>query len=71
MQEPLKVFIGYDSKEPIAYHVLSHSIMRRASRPVSITPLSLDNLKGVLYPGTRSDRSHRVQHLAFLGPISV
>jgi hypothetical protein len=47
MQEPLKVFIGYDSKEPIAYHVLSHSIMRRASRPVSITPLSLDNLKGI------------------------
>jgi lipopolysaccharide biosynthesis glycosyltransferase len=47
MQEPLKVFIGYDSKEPIAYHVLSHSIMRRASRPVSITPLALDNLQGI------------------------
>jgi hypothetical protein len=36
---PLKIFIGYDSREPIAYHVLAHSIMSRASIPVSITPL--------------------------------
>jgi hypothetical protein len=37
--EPLRIFIGYDSKEPVAYHVLAHSILRRASVPVSITPL--------------------------------
>lgn len=42
-----RVFIGYDSKEPIAYHTLAHSILRRASKPVSVTPLALDNLKGV------------------------
>jgi lipopolysaccharide biosynthesis glycosyltransferase len=35
----LKVFIGYDSKEPSAFHVAAHSIMSRASRPVSIIPL--------------------------------
>ncbi len=43
--EPLKCFIGYDSKEPIAYHVLSHSILTRASCPVSITPLRQDTLR--------------------------
>ena len=37
--KPLSVFIGYDSQEPLAFHVLSHSIMRHASGPVSIVPL--------------------------------
>jgi len=39
MREPLKVFIGYDPQEPIALHVLAHSILRRASCPVEIAPL--------------------------------
>lgn len=40
MTDPLKIFIGYDSKEPIAWQVLGHSILRRASRPVAIYPLA-------------------------------
>ncbi len=43
----MRIFIGYDSKEPIAYHVLAHSIMRRASKPVSIQPVMLSQLHGV------------------------
>ena len=43
----LRVFIGYDPRESIAYSVLSHSIQRRASEPVSITPLSLNQLKSI------------------------
>ena len=34
-----RVFIGFDSAETVAYHVLSHSIHRHASAPVSITPI--------------------------------
>lgn len=34
-----RVFIGYDEKEAVAYHVLSHSIQRHASGPISITPV--------------------------------
>lgn len=41
----LRIFIGYDHKEPIAYHVLSHSILKRASIPVQITPLYRPNIK--------------------------
>jgi hypothetical protein len=37
--EPLRIFIGYDSREPIAYHVLAHSILSRATVPVMIAPL--------------------------------
>lgn len=41
----LNIVIGFDRNEPIAYHVLSHSILRRASGPVSITPLYLPQLQ--------------------------
>lgn len=43
----LNVFIGYDPNETVAYHVLSHSILRRASIPVSVTPLARTQLDGI------------------------
>lgn len=43
-----KIFIGYDRRIPIASQVAAHSIIRRASMPVSITFLNLTNL-GELY----------------------
>jgi hypothetical protein len=45
--EPLRVFIGYDPREALAFSVLAHSINARASVPVSITPLWLSQLAGV------------------------
>jgi|TARA_R110000822_G_scaffold99102_2_gene223720 hypothetical protein len=41
----INVFIGYDSKEKIAYHVLSESILRNSTKPVAITPIYLPNIK--------------------------
>lgn len=41
---PLRVFIGYDSRQPLAYNVLAHSIVSRSSVPVAITPLILSQL---------------------------
>ena len=43
----LNVFIGYDTNETVAYHVLAHSILRRASIPVSIAPLMRRQLAGL------------------------
>jgi len=40
----MRVFIGYDPRQPLAYTVCQSSIMRRASRPVAITPLVLKQL---------------------------
>jgi hypothetical protein len=40
----MRIFIGVDSRQPIAYTVLQNSIIRRASRPVQITPLVLPQL---------------------------
>ncbi len=45
MEPTLKIFIGFDRKEPVAFAVLAHSILTRASRPVSIVPLVRDSLK--------------------------
>ena len=42
-----QVFIGYDSKESVAYHTLAHSILRRASIPVAIAPVMQSQLKGL------------------------
>jgi len=39
--EPLRVFIGFDPRETAAFHVLSHSILMHASRPVTVTPIAL------------------------------
>jgi hypothetical protein len=43
----LRVFIGYDSKEVVAYHVLVHSILKHAKKPITIIPLCLDQLRHV------------------------
>jgi len=40
----LKIFIGYDERQPVSYNVLHASIMRYASQPVAITPLVLSTL---------------------------
>ena len=41
----IKVFIGYDSKEKVAFNVLAYSILKNSTRPVSITPVYLPNIK--------------------------
>ena len=40
----IKVFIGFDEGEKVSYHILSESIRRQSSVPVSITPLCLSNI---------------------------
>lgn len=40
----MRIFIGYDAKETVAYHVLAHSILSKATLPLSLTPLNRQNL---------------------------
>jgi len=44
----IRVFIGFDPREAVAYSVLAHSICARSSRPVAIAPLMLSQLSGLL-----------------------
>jgi len=48
----LTVHIGFDPREAAAFHTLAHSVLRRASIPVSIAPLMQSQLRG-LYTRTR------------------
>lgn len=41
---PIRVFIGYDPRQPVAFQALAHSIWEQASAPVSITRLTLKAL---------------------------
>ena len=40
----LKIFVGYDNREPVAFDVLRHSIERHASQPVLVIPLEIQRL---------------------------
>ena len=40
----INIFIGFDEGEKVSYHILSESIRRQSSVPVSITPLCLSNI---------------------------
>ncbi len=43
----IPVFIGYDNKIKIAYHVLAESILNNSTSPVKITPINLTNLQTI------------------------
>jgi hypothetical protein len=44
----IRVFIGFDPREAVAFSVLAYSIHVRASAPVAIAPLMLSQLGGLL-----------------------
>lgn len=45
MDEPFRIYIGWDRREPEAYDVAAFSLQRRASVPVAVTPIKLDELR--------------------------
>jgi len=64
--QTIPVFIGYDHREAIAYHVCVNSIIRHSSKPISITPLCLQNLGD--YSETHTDGSNQFIYSRFLVP---
>jgi lipopolysaccharide biosynthesis glycosyltransferase len=62
----IPIFIGYDPREAIAYHTCVNSIIRHASQPVSIIPVSLNLFKD--YTETHTDGSNHFIYTRFLVP---
>ena len=62
----IPIFIGFDSREAIDYSVLSNSIVRHSSSPISITPIKLSNL--IFYKETHTDGSTEFSYSRFLVP---
>jgi lipopolysaccharide biosynthesis glycosyltransferase len=62
----IPIFIGYDLREAIVFHVCVNSIIRHASQPVSIIPLALNLFKD--YQETHQDGSNAFIYSRFLVP---
>lgn len=66
IQRCIPIFIGYDPREAVVFHVCSNSIIRHSSKPVQIIPLALNLLQG--YKETHNDGSNAFIYSRFLVP---
>src|SRR5450631_4590588 len=64
----IRVFIGFDSAEEVAFGVLSRSIHARSSQPVSIAPVKLGQLRGVFDRPANALQSTEFSFSRFLTP---
>ena len=64
--KPIPVFVGYDPREAIAYHVCANSIIRNSSQPVAIVPVALNLFQD--YSETHTDGSNHFIYTRFLVP---
>jgi lipopolysaccharide biosynthesis glycosyltransferase len=67
--KPIPIFIGYDPREAIAFHVCANSIIRHSSQPVQIIPVALNLFKE--YTETHTDGSNHFIYTRFLVPYMM
>ncbi len=66
MFKPIKLMVGFDQRESIAYHAFCQSIIQHSSVPVAFVPLAINTLKD--YKETHSDGSNDFIYSRFLTP---
>jgi lipopolysaccharide biosynthesis glycosyltransferase len=66
MNEKIKIVVGFDQREAIAYHTFTQSVIEKSSVPVFFTPLAVNTLSG--YKETHKDRSNDFVYSRFLTP---
>jgi hypothetical protein len=64
----IKVFVGYDPVESIAWHTMASSIYRNSSKPVAIIPVYLKNLNGVVSRPRDPKQSNEFSFSRFVVP---
>jgi len=47
MEDPIRIFIGYDATQPVAWHVAAHSAIVRSSMPVMVSPIILSHVRKI------------------------
>jgi len=65
--ELIRLVVGFDQREAIAYHVFAQSVLLKSSNPISFNPLSKNTLD--FYNETHSDRSNAFTYSRFLTPF--
>ena len=64
----IRIFIGYDEGEKIAFHVLAESIRKQSSEPISITPIDLNTLRNHFIRDKVSNQSTEFAFSRFMVP---
>ena len=64
--QKIKITIGFDQRESVAYHVFCQSIIQNTSVPIEITPLAIKNLSD--YHENHADGSNDFIYSRFLTP---
>ncbi|MCB1435230.1 MAG: glycosyltransferase, partial [Alphaproteobacteria bacterium] len=65
----MKIYVGYDSREDVAWQVCRHSILRHASSPVDIYPLKQAALRELgLYTRGKDTATTEFSLTRFLTP---
>jgi lipopolysaccharide biosynthesis glycosyltransferase len=67
MNDLIRLVVGFDARETIAYHVFCQSVLENTSLPVSFLPLVEKSL--ALYKETHQDGSNRFTYTRFLTPF--
>lgn len=67
-QPLLRVFIGYDPVETVAWHTFAHSILRQSSIPVAFVPVNIRNLGGIYTRPRDPKQSNEFSFTRFLVP---
>ncbi|MEK9771714.1 MAG: glycosyltransferase [Nitrosomonadales bacterium] len=62
----INLYVGFDPRESIAYHVFIQSVIQNASVPIKVTPLALNHLGE--FKETHTDRSNDFIYSRFLTP---
>ena len=63
----IKIAIGFDQRESVAYHTFCQSIIEKTSQPVAFYPIVLKALEG--YKETHTDGSNAFIYSRFLTPF--
>lgn len=64
--DTIRLVVGFDQREAIAYHTFCQSVLQTASRPVQFLPLAENTLTG--YFESHTDGSNRFIYSRFLTP---
>jgi hypothetical protein len=67
-KDVIKVFIGYDPVESVAWHTMAHSILMRSSKPVALIPVNIANFKEIYKRPRDPKQSNEFSFTRFLVP---
>ena len=67
MSEKINIYVGFDQKEAVAYHVFCQSLIDNTSIPLQIHPMALRILNK--YKEHHQDRSNDFVYSRFLTPF--